>query len=101
MRSSDYQAGDDAFSIGVANISHFDFVVAQRPRYIPGSGPEVEDPTIMPVHDKDGIIDGKLHLEGEKFRYVVTYKDKPHLRVSVQPDNILDWVSPRTFERYI
>jgi len=78
----------------------FDFVVAERPKYIPGSGPPLAPIGIMPIHDKDGIILLKFEISKGQHRYVVSYDDKPYLKVSVKPENILDWVSPLTFETW-
>jgi len=76
----------------------FDFVVAQRPVYIPNSGPPLEPISIMPAHDKDSIIVDTLQLDGAHV-YVVSYEDNPHLRVSVKPENIREWGSARAHER--
>ncbi|PMD19659.1 hypothetical protein NA56DRAFT_690279 [Hyaloscypha hepaticicola] len=75
----------------------FDFVVAERPMYVPGSGPPLAPVTVMPAHDKDGIIQGEVKMD-KKLKYIVGYERHPYLRVSVKPQNILDWVSPRTLE---
>ena len=75
----------------------FDFVVAERPMYVPGSGPPLAPVTVMPAHDKDGIIQGEVKMD-KKLKYIVGYEKHPYLRVSVKPQNILDWVSPRTLE---
>ncbi|KAE9381238.1 hypothetical protein N431DRAFT_424827 [Stipitochalara longipes BDJ] len=77
----------------------FDFVVAERPIYVPGSGPPLAPVTVMPIHDKDGIIKGEVTM-GHQLMFIVSYEDHPYLRVSVKPQNILDWVSPRTFEEW-
>jgi hypothetical protein len=77
----------------------FDFVVAERPIYVPGSGPPLAPVTVMPVHDKDGIIEGEVKLHGRPM-LIVSYEAHPYLRVSVQPQNILDWVSQRTYEQW-
>ena len=77
----------------------FDFVVAERPIYIPGSGPPLAPVTVMPIHDKDGIIEGEMKI-GQQLMFIVSYTDHPYLRVSVKPQNILDWVSPRTYEAW-
>jgi hypothetical protein len=53
----------------------------------------------MPAHDKDGFIEGMIQID-KKPTYIVSYKEQPHLRVSVKPQNILDWVSPRTLEEF-
>lgn len=77
----------------------FDFVVAERPIYIPNSGPPLEPISIMPAHDKDGIILDSMALEGRHV-YIVGYEDKPHLQVSVKPEKIREWVSEREHERW-
>lgn len=80
--------------------SEFDFVVAERPEYIPGSGPPLAPISIMPAHNNtNGYILAQFENHGHP-RYIVSYQDKPYLRVSVAPENILNWVSPRTFEEY-
>lgn len=71
--------------------------MAERPVYIPGSGPPLAPVTVMPTHDKDGLIEGLIQIH-KKPMYIVTYEEHPYLRVSVKPQNILDWVSPRTLE---
>ena len=77
----------------------FDFVVAERPIYVPGSGPPLAPVTVMPIHDKDGIIEGEVKLNGRPM-LIVSYEAHPYLRVSVRPQNILDWVSQRTYEEW-
>lgn len=79
--------------------SYFDFVVAERPVYVPGSGPPLQPVTFQPIHDKTGIIESMVRINKEP-KYVVTYQEHPGLRVSVRPVNILNWVSPRTLEEY-
>ena len=51
---------------------------------------------IMPPHTKDGVIVGMVQIDKEP-RYVVSYTDKPHLRIGVKPQNILDWVSKPSY----
>ncbi|EKD15492.1 uncharacterized protein L3040_009180 [Drepanopeziza brunnea f. sp. 'multigermtubi'] len=98
-----FRTSDQAFG-GVDqedNNNFLDFVVAERPRYIPGSGPPLAPISIMPAHttNKTGII--IYHFQHEFHpRYVVSYVDKPQLRISVAPENILNWVSAKTFEEY-
>ncbi len=54
----------------------------------------------MPEHNNtSGFILGYFENHGHP-RYIISYKDTPQLRVSVAPQNILNWVSPRTFEEY-
>lgn len=53
----------------------------------------------MPANDKDGIILDTLQLNGSHV-YVVGFKDKPHLRISVKPENVRNWVSERTHEQW-
>jgi hypothetical protein len=80
-------------------LSGFDFVVAERPKYIPGSGPPLAPISAIPVHDRDGFIINKVQFQ-KQLRYLVGYEDQPHLRVSVQPQNILDWVSRWALEKW-
>jgi hypothetical protein len=83
-----------------ADIVSFDFVVAQRPKYIPNSGPPLAPISVMPPHDnKAAYIIDKVQF-GSESRYRVGYHDKPNLKVTVRPENILDWVSPRTYENF-
>ena len=77
----------------------FDFVIAERPRYIPGSGPPLAPVTVMPANDKDGFIAAEVMLDSE-LRYVVEYEQQRHLRVGVRLPNILNWVSPRALEKW-
>ncbi|PVH85790.1 hypothetical protein DL98DRAFT_511330 [Cadophora sp. DSE1049] len=79
--------------------SEFDFVVAERPKYIPNSGPPLAPISIMPEHEKDGIIVASFDVNHLP-RYVVSYADAPYLRMSVAPENILNYVSRRTFEEF-
>lgn len=81
----------------LATVPTFDFIIGARPKYIPGSGPPLAPITIMPPHDKDGFIIDKVHFK-KQLRYLVGYKHHPQLKVSVQPQNILDWVSRYALE---
>ncbi|KAH7364121.1 hypothetical protein BKA65DRAFT_490460 [Rhexocercosporidium sp. MPI-PUGE-AT-0058] len=77
----------------------FDFVVAERPNYIPNSGPPLAPISIMPSHDKDGLIVASFDVNHQP-RYVVSWAQAPYLRLSVAPENVLKYVSPRTFEDF-
>lgn len=77
----------------------FDFIVAQRTKYIPGSGPPLAPIGILPEHNKYGIIEDFINLEGSPL-YVVSYKDKPALRMSIKPEHVRDYVSARTLEKW-
>ena len=77
----------------------FDFVVAERPRYIPGSGPPLAPVTIMPPKDKDGYIVEEIEVFSE-LRYVVEHHNNPDFRVAVRLPNILSWVSQRDLDDY-
>lgn len=81
---------------GPAKIS-FDFIVAPHATYIPGSGPALAPITRMPPHDKDGFIIDKVQFK-KQLRYLVGYEQYPQLKVSIQPQNILDWISPYALE---
>lgn len=83
----------------VATAPKFDFVVAERPKYIPGSGPALAAITAMPPHDKDGFIIDKVQFS-KQLRYLVGYEHYPQLKVSVEPQNILDWVSRHALEKW-
>jgi hypothetical protein len=89
--------------LGPPEGSYFDFVVAERPIYIPGSGPPLAPITIMPPHDKKGIIIDEMKLGDAKdsWRYIVTYDNEPALRMSIKPERILNYVSARTYEKYM
>ncbi|KAH9205106.1 hypothetical protein DL95DRAFT_397977 [Leptodontidium sp. 2 PMI_412] len=52
--------------------------------------------SIMPPHDKNGVIVGMTQIDKQP-RYVVSYADMPHLRISVKPQNILRWVSQPSY----
>jgi hypothetical protein len=41
-----------------------------------------------------------LILRLQELKYVVGYEDNPHLKVTVRPDKILEWVSRRTLETW-
>jgi hypothetical protein len=88
---------------GPPEESYFDFVVAERPVYIPGSGPPLAPITIMPPHDKKGIIIDEMKLGDSKdsWRYIVTYDNEPTLRLSIKPERIRNYVSARTYEKYM
>jgi hypothetical protein len=79
--------------------AYFDFVVAERPRYIPNSGPPLAPISIMPADDKSGFIIDVFQLEGAHV-YLVGFKDNPHLQMSVRPENIRNYVSARNHEQY-
>lgn len=80
--------------------SYFDFVVAEPlPKYIPGSGPPLAPISVLPPDDIDGFIIERSLVEGQ-LRYLVGYNDRPQLKVTVRAQNILDWVSSRTFEQW-
>jgi hypothetical protein len=79
--------------------SYFDFVVAERPMYTPGCGPALAPISVLPPHDKDGIILEKTFVD-KALRYIIGYKDEPHLRHSVKAQDLLKYVSPRTFEQW-
>jgi hypothetical protein len=51
----------------------------------------------MPPHDKDGIIEQMFTLYGDP-QYIVTFEEKPWLRLAVKPENICKYVSVRTLE---
>ena len=74
------------------NYSYFNFVVADRKKYVPGSGPPLQPITAALKHDKTGYIIDKVFFK-TKLRYLVGFKDEPQLKVSVRPQNILEWVS--------
>lgn len=78
----------------------FDFVVAERSIYTPWSGPEVLEPTPVADHDRNGFIISEINNYRGKYMYIVTWKDKPHLLVSVRPQKIRDYVSARSYEEW-
>jgi hypothetical protein len=88
---------------GPREAAYFDFVVAERPIYIPGSGPPLAPITIMPPNDKKGIIIDEMKLgdSRDSWRYIVTYDNEPALRISIKPERILNYVSARTYEKYM
>jgi hypothetical protein len=92
-------SGNDLFGRS-RKKAYFDFVIAERSRYIPNSGPPLEPLSIMPAHDKDGVIEDEIARTDGSWFYVVTYPNQPVLRVSVKPQNILKWVSRRTLENW-
>ncbi|KAK0126514.1 hypothetical protein ONS95_008110 [Cadophora gregata] len=77
----------------------FDFVVAERPKYIPNSGPPLAPISIMPDDENDGIIVASFEVNHLP-RYVVSYTEAPYLRISVAPENILNYVSRYTLEQF-
>jgi hypothetical protein len=50
-------------NVGRKHRFAFDFIVAEPPLYIPGSGPPLVPVTVMLVHHKDGIIEGEISDE--------------------------------------
>ena len=79
----------------------FDFVVYERPKYVPGSGPPLQPIDVLPANDRDGFIEDYISgSENSLPRYIVGYEDEPQLKVTVRPQNILDWVSARTYENF-
>ncbi|KAE8448367.1 hypothetical protein EG329_009611 [Mollisiaceae sp. DMI_Dod_QoI] len=67
--------------------------------YTRGSGPPMLPISIMPRHDKPGIILDLIQMDGSPV-YIVGYEDKPALRMGVRAANILDHVSARTLENW-
>ncbi|KAH9203517.1 hypothetical protein DL95DRAFT_503023 [Leptodontidium sp. 2 PMI_412] len=55
--------------------------------------------SIIPPHDKDGVIVDMVQIDKQPI-YIVTYDDKPYLRIGVKPQNILYWVSPLSYENW-
>jgi hypothetical protein len=101
MSSTEFLDGSGHAIVGRSSQkAYFDFVIAERPIYIPNSGPPLGPLFIMPAHDKDGVIEDEIARSDGSWFYVVTYPDKPALRVSVKPQNILKWVSRRTLENW-
>ncbi|KAH8799456.1 hypothetical protein F5884DRAFT_869484 [Xylogone sp. PMI_703] len=54
--------------------SHFNFKLTERPKYVPGSGPPLPPISLLPPHDKEGIILDLVNVSGSP-RYLVGYKD--------------------------
>ncbi|KAH8602620.1 hypothetical protein B0O99DRAFT_4441 [Bisporella sp. PMI_857] len=80
------------------NYNYFNFVVCEhRPEYVPGSGPPMAPITPALEHDHKGYIVDKAFVEKE-LRYLVAFEDQPQLKVSVRPEDILNWVSSWAFE---
>lgn len=67
--------------------------------YTRGSGPPSAPISIMPKHDKPGVILDLSRMDGKPL-YIVSYPDKPSLRIGVRVAEILDYVSPRTLENW-
>lgn len=87
-----------ASSIPALSVGECAVVVHYIPKYTPGSGPAMASLSVLPLHDKDGIIVEEYTDKESGPRFLVTYEDKPALRVGVNAENILDWVSARTYE---
>ncbi|PBP26418.1 hypothetical protein BUE80_DR002776 [Diplocarpon rosae] len=88
-------------SISPPQENEFDFVVAERPKYTPGSGPPLAPISIMLPHDTSDTAVIETHFQHEDLpRYIVTYSDTPQLRIAVAPDRVLNYVSARTLEEY-
>ncbi|CZT04658.1 uncharacterized protein RAG0_11048 [Rhynchosporium agropyri] len=79
--------------------AEFDFVVAERPEYVPKSGPPLAPISLMLAHDKNGIIVHSFEVN-HQIVYVVSWPDAPHLRMTARPETVLDYVSDRTLEEY-
>lgn len=76
-------------------------VIYQAPRYIPNSGPPLLSPTLLPPHDRDGVI--LKYVPGTEDLipfYIVGYDQEPDFTVVVRPHKILEWVSSRTLEDF-
>ena len=59
----------------------------------------------MSPHDEDAIIVGLAQLEKQsnrkpRYRYIVGYENMRYLRIGVKPQNILSWVSERSYETW-
>lgn len=81
------------------SFNYFDFVVAPRAKYVGGSGPALAPATAALNNDGTGFIVDKLMINGQ-LRYIVGYTDRPHLKVSVFPPDIQEWVSPYAVESW-
>ncbi|CZR51017.1 uncharacterized protein PAC_00892 [Phialocephala subalpina] len=68
--------------------------------YTRGSGPPSRRISIMPRHDKTGIILDLSKNEDGKPIYIVGFTDKQALRYGIRAQNILEYVSPRTLENW-
>jgi hypothetical protein len=79
----------------------FHLEVSYRPTYTRGSGPPMEPIAIMLPHDRLGVILDLVDYKGQ-LRYVVDPSGEYNqaLRLGVQPEDILDHVSPRTLEEF-
>ncbi|CAL3962112.1 unnamed protein product [Diplocarpon coronariae] len=87
--------------IGPPQENEFDFVVAEHPKYMPGSGPSLAPISILPAHDSSDTAVIENHFQHENLpRYIVTYSDTPQLRIAVAPNRVLNYVSARTLEEY-
>jgi hypothetical protein len=75
----------------------FDFVVAERSKYIPNSGPPLAPIGILPAHDEDGIIEDIMNIGGST-HYIISCPHQPALRMAVKPERVREYVSARTFE---
>jgi len=82
------------------DYSYFTFEVCTRPKYIPGSGQRPQDiAAALPDEGSTAYIIDRLFLNKEP-RYIVGYRDRPQLRVSICLENILDWISPWELETW-
>ncbi|SZE99684.1 unnamed protein product [Blumeria hordei] len=83
----------------------FDFIVAEHSAYRSGSTPSAPDPTLVTDvddNDRDGYIISELKNDkcSSSNKYIVAWKDKPHLLVCVDDQNARDYVSSKSIEEW-
>lgn len=83
----------------------FDFIVAEHSAYRSGSAPTAPDPTLVTDvdnNDRDGYIISEFKNDkcSNSNKYIVAWKDKPHLLVCVDDQNARDYVSSKSIEEW-
>ncbi|KAG6050200.1 hypothetical protein E4U39_004605 [Claviceps sp. Clav50 group G5] len=91
--------------------SSFVVAIRSRPRYIPGTGPALQPPRLLPLAASTGYIIERILLPSpglaadgrplsKRMTYIVGWRDLPAASLRVPAMNILDYVSQRTLEEW-
>ncbi|KAG6116317.1 hypothetical protein E4U13_001979 [Claviceps humidiphila] len=85
--------------------------IRSRPRYIPGTGPALQPPRLLPLAASTGYIIERILLPSpglaadgrplsKRMTYIVGWRDLPAASLRVPAMDILDYVSQRTLEEW-
>ncbi|KAG6125644.1 hypothetical protein E4U12_007156 [Claviceps purpurea] len=91
--------------------SSFVVAIRSRPRYIPGTGPALQPPRLLPLAASTGYIIERILLPSpglaadgrplpKRMTYIVGWRDLPAASLRVPAMDILDYVSQRTLEEW-